>query len=65
MSIVKESVTGGMVTYDFECLKGHSYQWQSSHIKNRQPAVNLALAAAVVVNGNTFLDLDDFAKTLN
>ena len=65
LRIKKKKVTGGMVTYDLECLKGHSYQWQSSPIENRQPAINLALAAAVVVNGNTFSDLDDFAKTLN
>jgi len=56
---------GSLVAYEIECNGGHKLTWRSQPIIHHQPLGNLIIAAAILMTGNTFGKINDFANASN
>ena len=62
----KKSVVGSMLRYHITCHKGCSYTWTNQpNFLPHLPALNLIIAAAIVMTGNTFTKIKAFADAMN
>ena len=58
-------LTGSMVACNVTCQNHHSYTWHSQPLQNKQPLGNLALAASIIVTGNTYQKTNALARAMN
>ena len=58
-------LTGSMVACNVTCQNHHSYTWHSQPLQNKKPLGNLALAASIIVTGNTYQKTNALARAMN
>jgi hypothetical protein len=56
---------GSAISYSIECHSGCQYVWQSQPYLDMQPAGNIAISSGILITGNTFTKVKDFAKSIN
>lgn len=60
----ERSVVGSMVKYTASCLDEHVFTWRSQPLIGHQPSGNIALAAAIVLSGNSYSKIHALAACL-
>lgn len=61
-----KTLIGSMVQYHITCLNDCSYVWTSQpNVSPKQPAGNLLIAAGILMTGNTYNRINDFADSIN
>ena len=59
------SENGSMISYKISCHEGHKYTWDAQPCVGKKPLGNAALSAAILVTGNTYSRIADFAAAFN